>query len=106
MNSTSQSPGQKLSLGSGPNALNNKTLIATLVACTSVGLLFVLLLYVALTGRNPSARLGYGIFVSLLPALGAYVVLRLTNVFVAWWGAVVVYFSLFVLIAIFQAYAR
>ena len=107
MNSTSQSPGRRFSLGSGPNAMNDKTLIATLATSASIALVFVLLLYVVLSGRNPTGpRLTFGIFVSVLPALGAYVVLKLTNLFVSWWGAVIVYLALFVLGLFIQAYAR
>ena len=106
MNSTSQDPGQKLSLSSGPNAMNNRTLYVTLGASASLGFLFVLALYVALSGRSPGPRVPYGIFMSLLPAFGAFVVLKLTNLFVSWWGAVIVYLALFVLTLFIQAYAR
>jgi len=107
MNSASQNPGQKFPIGSGPNAMNNRTLYATLAASTAVGFVFILVLYASLSGRNPvPSRVAYGIFVSVLPALGALVVLKLTNVFVSWWGAVVVYLALFVLVVIIQAYAR
>jgi hypothetical protein len=103
MNSTSQSPG----LSSGPNAINNKTLYATLAASAGIAFLFILLLYALLSGRNPvPSRLAYGIFISVLPALGAFVVLKLTHVFVSWWGAVIVYLALFVLAVIIQAYSR
>ena len=107
MNSTSsQSPGRKFSLSSGPNAMDNGTLIATLAVSTSFGFVFVLLLYVALSGRSPGPRVPYGVFVSVLPALGAFIVLKLTNVFVSWWGAVIVYLALFVLALILQAFGR
>jgi hypothetical protein len=95
---TSQNP--------GPNALDNRTLIATLAVSTSLGFLFVLLLYMALSGRSPGPRVPYGVFVSVLPALGAFVVLKLTNLLVSWWGAVVVYLALFVLGLFIQAFAR
>jgi hypothetical protein len=99
MNSTtSQNP--------GPNALDNRTLIATLAMSTSLGFLFVLVLYMALSGRSPGPRVPYGVFVSVLPALGAFVVLKLTNLFVSWWGAVIVYLALFVLGLFIQAFAR
>src|SRR5215216_4771897 len=103
MNSTSQNPGQKFPFDSGPNAIDNKTLIATLAVSTSLGFVFVLLLYVALSGRSPGPRVPYGVFVSVLPAVGAFVVLRLTNLFVSWWGAVIVYLALFVLGLFIQA---
>jgi hypothetical protein len=107
MNSTSQNPGQKFPLGSGPNAMNNRTLYTTLAASSGVGFVFILLLYASLSGRNPvPSRLPYGIFMSVLPALATFVVLKLTNLFVSWWGAVIVYLALFVLVVIIQAYAR
>ena len=107
MNSTSQSPGQKFPMGSGPNAMNNRTLYATLAASTAVSFVFILLYYASIPGHNPiPARLAYGIFVSALPALATFVVLKLTNLFVSWWGAVIVYVALFVLALIIQAYAR
>lgn len=101
MNSTSQSSG----FDSGPNAIDGKTLLVTLAASTALALAFVLILYVAL-GGNPSARLGYGLLVSLLPALGTYLVLKLTNIFVSWRGAVFIYFALFVLFLFIQAFGR
>ena len=107
MNSTSQSPGQKFPMGSGPNAMNNRTLYATLAASTAVGFVFILVLYASLSGRNPvPSRVAYGIFISVLPALATFVVLKLTNLFVSWWGAVIVYLVWFALAVIIQAYAR
>ena len=86
--------------------MDNKTLIVALAASTSLGFLFVLLLYMALSGRSPGPRVPYGVFVSVLPALGTFVVLKLTNLFVSWWGAVIVYLALFVLGLFIQAFAR
>jgi len=104
---TSQNPGQKFPIGSGPNPMNNRTLYATLAASTGVGFVFILLLYASLSGRNPvPSRVAYGIFVSVLPALATFVVLKLTNLFVSWRGAVVVYVAWFVLVVIIQAYIR
>jgi hypothetical protein len=87
--------------------MNNRTLYATLAASTGVGFVFILLLYASLSGRNPvPSRVAYGIFVSVLPALATFVVLKLTNLFVSWRGAVVVYVAWFVLVVIIQAYIR
>ena len=102
MNSTSQSSGY----GSGPNAIPSKTLLVTLAASTGLALAFTLILYVVLSGRDPFPRLGYGLLVSVLPAVGAYIVLKLTNLFITWRGAVVVYIALFVLVVIIQAFSR
>jgi len=85
--------------------MNNATLSVTLAASTVLAYAFILLLY-ASSGHNPMNRLGYGFFISVLPALGAFVVLKLTNVFVSWWGAVIIYVPFFALAVIIQAYAR
>jgi hypothetical protein len=78
--------------------MDNKTLYVTLAISASLGLLFTLLLYVWLSGRNPISRLEYALFVSVLPAVGALVVLKLTKLFVSWRGAVLIYFLLFLLV--------
>jgi len=67
--------------------MHNRALYATLTVSTGLGLLFILIEY-DLHGRDPSNRLGYGIFVSLLPAVGALVVLKLTKLLISWRGAV------------------
>lgn len=87
--------------------MNNRTLWATLAASTAVGFVFILVLYASLSGRNPvPSRVAYGIFISVLPAVATFVVLKLTNLFVSWWGAVIVYLVWFALAVIIQAYAR
>lgn len=102
MNSTTQSSGY----GSGPNAIDNRTLLMTLAASTVLAFAFTLLLYVALSGRNPLPRVPFGFLVSVLPAFGAFMVLKLTNVFVSRRGAVFIYFALFVLFVFIQAFGR
>lgn len=105
MNSTSShNPGDKFPLNSGPNALNNKTLYVTLAVSTGVALLFTLLLYTSRSGRNPVQKLPYGIFVSVLPALCALVVVKFTTLFESWRGVATVYLLLFFLILIVQAF--
>jgi hypothetical protein len=106
MNSTSQSPGQKVPLGSEPNEVNNRTLYATLVASASIAFLFTLLLYYVLSGRSPGPRLGYGFFVSVLPALGTVLFFKLSKASLSWWGVVIVYLALFILVVIIQAVGR
>ena len=110
MNPTSQNPEQEFPLSSEPNTMNNKTLIATLATSASIAFMFTLLLYVLLSDRNPisalSPRLPYALFVSVMPAMGAYALLKLTNLFISWWGAVIVYLALFVLGLFIQAFAR
>jgi hypothetical protein len=86
--------------------MENRTLYVTLAVCVSLGLSFTLIEYYALRGGNPLSRLGYGIFVSLLPAFAAFVVLKLTNFFgrgaflSTWAITALVYFLLFMLVFI------
>lgn len=103
---TSQNPEHNLPLGSEHNAMDNRILYLTLAVSTGLAFLFVLILYVLLSGRNPIPRVPYGVFVSVLPALGALVVVKLTRVFASWQGAALVYFCLFVLVLIIQAFGR
>lgn len=69
-------------------------------------LLFTLLLYAAVFGRNPLNRLGFGIFVSIVPALAALIFIRLTKRYASWRGVAIVYAVSFVLILIIQALGR
>ena len=102
MNPTSQPQGSKFSLGSEPNV---KSLYVTL-ALAILTLVFTLLLYAVVFGRNPLNRLGYGIFVSIVPALGALIFIRLTKRYASWRAIAVVYVVLFALVVIIQAAAR
>lgn len=102
MNSTSPTQ-TKVPFLLRPNAMNNQTLIATLTPLTIAAFLFTLVRY-ALIGGNPLNRLGYGIFVSVLPALGALIVLKLTNVFVSWRGVAIVYATFFFLVAMVSSF--
>lgn len=103
MNPTSQPPGTKFSLGSEPNV---RTLYLTLAVSAGLTLLFTLVLYASWFGRNPMNRLGYGIFVSIVPALGALIFIRLTKRYASWRAVAIVYAVLFVLILIIQALGR
>jgi len=103
MNPTSQPPGSKFSLGSEPNV---KTLYLTLAISAGLTLLCTLLLYASVFGRNPLNRLGYGIFVSIVPALGALIFIRLTKRYASWRAIAIVYVVLFVLILLIQALGR
>lgn len=102
MNSTSQTPDTKFSLGSEPNV---RTLYLTLGVSAVVALLITFLVYF-LRGGDPSNRLEFGIVMSLLPALGAFIFLRFTKRFVSWPTVVIVYGVLFVLIVLIQAVGR
>lgn len=105
MNPTSQSPGQ--TFRSGPNELDHGTLKRTLAASTVLFFAATLILWMAMSGNiNPLPRVPFGLLVTVLPALGAYLVLRVTNVFISRRGAVVVYIALLVLAVIIQAFGR
>jgi drug/metabolite transporter (DMT)-like permease len=99
MNSTSQTPDTKFSLGSEPNV---RTLYLTLIASAVAAVLITFLFYIW-RGGDPSNRWPYVLFVSLLALLGAFVFLRLTKRFVSWRGVALVYFLLFVLVILSQA---
>lgn len=104
MNSTSQTPEHRFSLGSGPNA-HNKMLYLTLAASASLAFLFILVLYLR-SGNPLSSRVPFGIFMSLLPAFGAFLVLKLTKLLASWRSAVVIYVVLFVLLVLIQTVGR
>lgn len=106
MNATSQNPGNKFPFSAGHNPMDNRTLYLTLVGSTSLGFVLILVLYAAVFGLNPANRVGYGLLVSVPPALGALLVVKLTRVFDSWLGAFIVYFALFVLAVIIQALGR
>lgn len=80
--------------------MNNKILYVTLAVSASVAFTFTLLLYYWLARRNPLPRLSYGIFVSVLPALGTFVLLKFTKLSVSWKGVVLIYVLLFILVFI------
>lgn len=105
MNPISQSPGQ--AFRPGPNAMDGRILFTTLATATVFALAFVLVLWMARSGRmNPIPRIPFGLLVTVLPALGAYVVLRVTNIFISRRGAVFVYLALVLLALIIQGFAQ
>jgi hypothetical protein len=50
--------------------------------------------------------MGYGLFVSVLPALGAAAFLRLTKLTVSWQGAATIYLVLLFLVVVVQSVGR
>ena len=106
MSTTSEKLPSKYRSGFGQNPMDNRTLYWTLALSTSLGFVFTLILYATAFGLNPVNRLGYAILVSLLPGLGAFVVIKLTTVFETWRGAFVVYVALFALVVLLQFLAR
>jgi hypothetical protein len=85
--------------------MRNKTLYLTLLACAVAAFLFTLARYV-LAGGNPSNRMGYAIFISMVPALGALLLLTFMKLVRSWPRVVAVYVLLFVLTSIIQVYGR
>ena len=85
--------------------MKNKTLYVTLLACALMAFLFTLARYFWI-GGNPSNRLGYGIFISMVPALGALVVLKLAKLSRSWKWTAAVYGLLFILTSVIQLYGR
>ena len=77
----------------------------TVLACAVTAFLYTLTRYL-LAGGNPSNRMGYAIFISLVPALGALLLFRLTKLFRSWPQVAAVYVLLFVLPSIIQVYGR
>ena len=106
MNSTSQNPGHKFPFGSGHHVMGNRTLYRTLLMSAGLALSGILLEYYFVQARDPFDRLGYAFFMSLLPALAAFVVLKLTTFFESWMGAAAVYIAFFVLVIMIQSVAR
>lgn len=106
MNSTSQNPGRKLPFRPGYNVMDDRTIYVTLAVSTALGFLFIFLENYALQARNSFSGLSYGVFMSVLPALGALVVLKLTTFFVSWRGVAIVYVAFFVLVIMIHAVAR
>ena len=98
MNPTSKNPRGKFPISSGQNLqLNNWAVYVALAVCVVVGFSFTLILYASF-GHNPLNRLGYGFFVSLLPAVGSWIFLKFTRLLVSWLGVAIIYVLLFLLI--------
>ena len=85
--------------------MKNKTLYLSLLGCVVTAFLFILVRYVW-NGGNPSNRLGYGIFMSVTPALMALVLLKLTRRSSSWQWTAGVYALMFVLTSTIQFFGR
>ena len=84
--------------------MNNRSIYIALAASACLAFSFTVITY-ALQGNNPSSRMGYGIFVSVLPAVGALVVLKFTRLLMSWQRATLIYVLLFLLI-VSQVFVR
>ena len=103
INSTSPNPESKFWSGLGPSPFNSGTPYLTLLVSAGVIFFFVLAIW---PGSNPLNRMAYGLFVSVLPALGTLLFLRITKLLVPWYGAATIYLLLFFLIVIVQSFGR
>lgn len=102
---TSPNTGSRFWFSPGPNTLNHRRLNLTLLAAATIAFLFVLIVY-AWSGGNPFNRIGYGLFVSVLPLLSSLLFLRLTKLPVSWQGAATIYLVLFFLVVVVQSFGR
>lgn len=85
--------------------MKNRTVALTLLISTVLALANILFSYY-LAGRNPANRLGYGIFISVVPALAAYVWIRRKQVSWSWQQIAATYVVLYVVVSTVQGYAR
>ena len=90
--------------GGNVSQMTTRTLLLTLSLCTLIGFLFTLLLY-AFLGGNPLNRIGYGVFVSVLPAIASFALLKLIKLR-SRRAVAIIYFVLFLLIANLQGCMR
>ena len=91
--------------------MKNKTLCLTLIACAVAAFVFTLARYVWIARQlgiesNPSARMGYATFISIVPALAAFIVLKLARRSLSWKWTAAVYALMFVLTSTIQFYGR
>ncbi|MDX6403722.1 MAG: hypothetical protein QOH70_1177 [Blastocatellia bacterium] len=85
--------------------MKNKTMYVTLLACAVTAFLFTLVRYLLVNG-NPANRLGYGIFISIAPAIGALIVLKLAKLSRSWKWTAALYGLLFMATSIVQFFGR
>lgn len=80
--------------------MDDKTLSLTLTVSATLGFLCTLVIYASRPNNpNPlSSRVAFGIFVSVVPALGAFLVVKVTKLFVSRKWVVLIYLLLFLLI--------
>jgi hypothetical protein len=85
--------------------MENKIIVLTLIACAISTFLFFVSRYVW-NGGNFSSRLGYSFFMSIVPAVATFLLLKLMKPKSAMWQtAVGIYFILFVVMVFVQSYA-
>ena len=85
--------------------MKNKALMLRLLLCAIVAFLFTIARYMWV-GGNPLHRWRYGLFVSVLPVLGALLWIKFRKLSLSWQQTAGMYFLLFVLISIIQLFGR
>lgn len=80
--------------------MNSKAIYVSIALCAGLVFILTLLLYFLVSKHNPVPRLHYGLFVSVLPAIGTLVVLKLTKLSVSTRGAILIYGLFFLLVLI------
>jgi hypothetical protein len=86
--------------------ISNRITLTVLGICASVAFTATLLLYIVPSGRNPMQRIGYAVFVSLVPALLTLLIAKMTNASLTQRGLAMIYAVLFALIVVIQALVR
>src|SRR4051812_18650630 len=95
--STMNSEDPRRDLFVDPKGSRNRTQYVTLVSAVILGFLFTLALY-TWQGGNASSRVGYAVFVSVVPGISAFFLLRLTKISLTWRGVAALYLILFLLV--------
>jgi hypothetical protein len=85
--------------------MKSRTVAITLVTSTVIAFGNILLSYY-LAGLDPVHRLGYGVFISVTPAVAALLWIRLRKVSWAWQQIAATYIVLYTVVSIVQSYAR
>lgn len=86
-------------------SLTNKLLYTALLLCSAIAFVLTLSVYALWNGRNPLNRIGYGVFISLVPALLTLVAAKIVGLRYRM-SVVGVYFAFFVLLVILQGVIR
>lgn len=85
--------------------MKTKTPYLTVALCSGIAFVFTLLLYVLVFNRNPLNRFGYGVYVSLVPALTTLVYAKLRGIR-SRNEIALIYFLLFLVVVNIQSCAR
>ncbi len=85
--------------------MKNKTILLTLITCAIAAFSFIVVRYVW-NGGEFSSRIGFSVFMSILPAVAAFILLKLMKSRSATWLRTAgMYFLMFVITIFVQSYA-